>query len=136
MLDLIDSVKNGHRARVTLDRSNTGQEEMGLLKRRPIDLSANELISEASRRNSKHVKEDVGYSDESVQTIPLFGQILVAPCSFSFFGKLKSIDVKRELLRFIAERHDSHLTFISALWDSQKILQYLMAIPSMIFPNH
>ena len=115
----------GHRARVTLDRSNTGQGRNRTVKiwERPINVSANDLIREASRRNSKHVKEDVDYSNESVQTnLPtLWGKYWSPPAPLIFSKNLKSVDVRRELLRFIAERHDGHLTFISSLWDSTKI---------------
>ncbi len=60
----------GHRARVTLDRSNTGQGRNRTVEiwERPIDVSVNELTSEASRRNSKNVKEDVDYFNEPVQS--------------------------------------------------------------------
>jgi len=115
----------GHRARVTLDRSNTGQGRNRTVKiwERPINVSANDLIREASRRNSKRVKEDVDYSNESVQTnLPtLWGKYWSPPAPLIFSKNLKSVDVRRELLRFIAERHDGHLTFISSLWDSTKI---------------
>ncbi len=115
----------GHRARVTLDRSNTGQGRNRTVKiwERPINVSTNDLIREASRRNSKHVKEDVDYSNESVQTnLPtLWGKYWSPPAPLVFSKNLKSVDVRRELLRFIAERHDGHLTFISSLWDSTKI---------------
>ena len=115
----------GHRARVTLDRSNTGQGRNRTVKiwERPINVSTNDLIREASRRNSKHVKEDVDYSNESVQTnLPtLWGKYWSPPTPLVFSKNLKSVDVRRELLRFIAERHDGHLTFISSLWDSTKI---------------
>ena len=115
----------GHRARVTLDRSNTGQGRNRTVKiwERPIDVSVNELTSEASRRNSKNVKEDVDYFNEPVQSnLPtLWGKNWTPTTPLIFSKSLKSKDVRRELLRFIAERHDGHLTFISSLWDSQKI---------------
>ena len=115
----------GHRARVTLDRSNTGQGRNRTVKiwERPIDVSVNELTNEASRRNSKHVKKDVDYFNEPVQSnLPtLWGKNWTPTTPLIFSKSLKSKDVRRELLRFIAERHDGHLTFISSLWDSQKI---------------
>ena len=115
----------GHRARVTLDRSNTGQGRNRTVKiwERPIDVSVNELTSEVSRRNSKHVKKDVDYFNEPVQSnLPtLWGKNWTPTSPLVFSKSLKSIDVRRELLRFIAERHDGHLSFISSLWDSQKI---------------
>ena len=116
-----------NRARVTLDRSVSGQGRNRTVKiwERPSNVPLEELITEASRRNDKkietnHITEE---SDKSLQTnLPIFWGKDWSPISPLIFSKaLKSVEVRNELLRFIAERHDGHLNFISSLWDSQDI---------------
>ena len=115
----------GHRARVTLDRSNTGQGRNRIVKiwERSIHLSVNELVNEATRRNNKDVNKVVTSSSEPAQSNlpPLWGDSWNPSAPVVFSQSLKSIDARSELLRFITERHDGHLTFISSLWDSQEI---------------
>ena len=116
-----------NRARVTLDRSVSGQGRNRTVKiwERPSNVPLEELITEASRRNDKkietnHITEE---SDKSLQTnLPIFWGKDWSPISPLIFSKaLKSVEVRNELLRFVAERHDGHLNFISSLWDSQDI---------------
>jgi len=117
----------GHRARVTLDRSVSGQGRIRTVKiwERPISVSPRELLTEAKRRNDGDIKkyQDTDNSDESVQSnMPiLWGKSWFPSSPLVFSQSLKSTDVRHELLRFLAERHDGHLELISSLWDSQEI---------------
>ena len=116
-----------NRARVTLDRSVSGQGRNRIVNiwERSTNVSLEELITEAARRNDKeieinHITED---SDKLLQTnLPIIWGKNWSPNSpLVFSNVLKSAEVRGELLRFVAERHDGHLNFISSLWDSQDI---------------
>ena len=117
-----------NRARVTLDRSNSGQGRTRAVEiwERPISVKLSELLTEAKRRNDARNNTDIKdfkeVNNDALATqndMPkLWGESWQPSAPLTFHNKLSSSDVRDELLRFTAERYDGHLNLISNLWNS------------------
>jgi 2-oxoisovalerate dehydrogenase E1 component len=84
-----------------------------------------ELEEEASRRNnepSKDVgqKQDIASENDGTQSFlpKIWGAGWKPHLSLDFPQRIESGNVRRELMVFIAERHDGHLNTVSDCWDS------------------
>ena len=118
------------RARVTLDRSNTGKGRKRNFQiwERDLTISFKEVIEEAERRNKNDlVKLDsieiVAPSDKKPsqsELPPIWGAKWMPKKSLIFTRKIDELNVRKELLRFIAERHDGYLELVSNEWIKQQ----------------
>ncbi len=119
------------RARVTLDRSGTGKGRKRNFKiwERDLNISFSEVIEEAKRRNGKrdHEPEIPGIDDTSINKTPsqselppIWGAKWNPKKPLIFIKNINQLDVKRELMLFVAERHDGYLEFVSSKWNEEK----------------
>lgn len=119
--------KCSKRVRVTLDRSKTGQGRKRMVKiwERDVSIDFLHVKAEVERRNKKEgegsnsllEKAEEGGAPDQIDLPPIWGSGWLPSESLNFSQKLISSDAKKELLRFIAERHDGHLEFISKVWE-------------------
>ncbi|MDC1420095.1 thiamine pyrophosphate-dependent enzyme [Euryarchaeota archaeon] len=110
------------RARVTIDRSNTGQGRNRSVNiwERPITVTNEQLTHEITQRNKKLLEIDhldIKSLDSKQSVMPtIWGESWIPKKSLLFTSKLSKSEVINELLRFVAERHDGHLNLISEIW--------------------
>jgi 2-oxoisovalerate dehydrogenase E1 component len=119
------------RARVTLDRSETGKGRKRNFKiwERDLSIDFKDIIEEAKRRNNKiHIDlnsekimpSKTNNKPSQSELPPIWGAKWTPTKALLFTQKIEEIEVKKELLRFVAERHDGYLEFISKKWTDQK----------------
>ena len=119
------------RARVTLDRSETGKGRKRNFKiwERDLSIDFKDIIEEAKRRNNKiHIDlnsekimpSKTNNKPSQSELPPIWGAKWTPTKALLFTQKIEEIEVKKELLRFVAERHDGYLEFISRKWTDQK----------------
>jgi len=116
--------KCDNRARVTIDRSNSGQgrNRKVNLWERPTSVSNDQLSYEINRRNQENLTDsdnDILSDNPSVSAqseMPtIWGESWNPKNPLKLTRKLNHKIIRAELLRFIAERHDGHLKLISEL---------------------
>ena len=114
------------RARVTLNRSNSGKgrkRNYQIWEREPT-IDFGKIIEEAKKRNNKTLKNEVtrAKSEKATQEQlpPIWGLDWVPKNALFFTKKLPEEKVRKELLRFVAERHDGYLELISEAWISMQ----------------
>ena len=119
------------RARVTLDRSDTGKGRKRNFKiwERDLSIDFKDIIEEAKRRNNK---AHIDLNSEKImapktnnipsqsELPPIWGAKWTPTKALLFTQKIDEREVKKELLLFVAERHDGYLEFISKKWTDQK----------------
>ncbi|MGY8645424.1 MAG: alpha-ketoacid dehydrogenase subunit alpha/beta [Candidatus Poseidoniales archaeon] len=119
------------RARVTLDRSETGKGRKRNFKiwERDLSIDFKDIIEEAKRRNNKiHIDlnsekimpSKTNNKPSQSELPPIWGAKWTPTKALLFTQKIEEREVKKELLRFVAERHDGYLEFISRKWTDQK----------------
>ncbi len=123
--------KCNKRARFTLNRSTSGKGRKRNYEiwERDLSVGFNEIIQEASRRNNKEetirIESEISeqkMQSESQDNLPhIWGLDWSPKKPLSFTRKVSREEVKKELLRFIAERHDGYLEIIAAEWDMMKL---------------
>ena len=123
--------KCNKRARFTLNRSTSGKGRKRNYEiwERDLSVDFNEIIQEASRRNNKEETTRIEsktseqkMQSESQDNLPhIWGLDWSPKKPLSFTRKLSREEVKKELLRFIAERHDGYLEIIATEWDRMKL---------------
>ena len=119
--------KCSKRVRVTLDRSKTGQGRKRMVKiwERDISIDLSQVEFEVERRNKKKnggsnsllEKNDEERPTDQIDLPPIWGAGWQPSKPLNFSQKLISSEAKKELLRFIAERHDGYLEIISKIWE-------------------
>ena len=122
----------GNRVRATLDRSSSGQgrrRNVQIWEREGL-LDPEDLVAEAARRNEGVGKDVLGIDpispftpDEASQSdLPVIWGAGWEPASAVEFPRpLRSSEVRSELLRFLAERHDGHLIAAASCWDGMNV---------------
>jgi len=111
------------RARFTLNRSASGKGRRRNyhIWERDLSIDFKQIIQEANKRNEKshQIDENTDVTSENItqeQLPPIWGLNWSPKHALLFTKKLPEEDARSELLRFIAERHDGHLEFISREW--------------------
>ncbi len=118
------------RARVTLDRSDSGKGRKRNFQiwERDLSISFEDVKEEAKRRNRdvpRGLKDSVinpPAKEKSTQEElpPIWGAKWKPNKPLVFTKKLKEIKVRKEILRFVAERHDGYLEFVLKEWIGMK----------------
>ena len=111
------------RARFTLNRSNSGKgrKRNYHIWERDSSIDFKQIIDEARRRNEKildanNSTEVISEKTTQEQLPPIWGLDWSPKDSLTFTKKLTEAEVRSELLRFVAERHDGYLEFIAEEW--------------------
>ena len=118
------------RARVTLDRSDTGKGRKRNFQiwERDLSISFKEVKEEAERRN-RNDSTDINTSiinpftkekSSQEELPPIWGAKWEPKGPLVFTKKLNEIQARKEVLRFVAERHDGYLEFISKEWKNME----------------
>ena len=115
------------RARVTLNRSNSGKgrkRNYQIWERDPT-IDFGKIIEEAKKRNNKTLGDRVTRTKSEKATQeqlpPIWGLDWAPKNALLFTKKLPEEKVRKELLRFVAERHDGYLELISEVWMSMQL---------------
>jgi hypothetical protein len=114
------------RARVTLDRSDSGKgRKRGFaIWERDVNIDFKEIIAEAERRNKKNseISEYIettaptGKKPSQEELPPIWGAKWSPKKPLIFTKKVDESEVRKELLRFVTERHDGYLEFVLKEW--------------------
>ena len=118
------------RVRVTLDRSDSGKgRKRGFqIWERDLSIDFVEIIEEAERRNynqsdeSEYVEITAPSEKKPSQEElpPIWGANWSPKKSLRFTKKIDELNVRKEILRFVTERHDGYLEFVAKEWNKQK----------------
>ena len=115
------------RVRTTLDRSSSGKgrvRNVEIWERNPKDLVA--LEEEVWRRNEGSIADSIApgseNENENLQSnVPkIWGVGWIPKNALTFPSNRELKRAKKNLLEFVAERHDGHLNSVSDCWDSMK----------------
>ncbi len=118
----------GKRIRATIDRSNTGKGRLRSVEiwERDPKYTQTDLENEASRRNhaengsQRETEGDSGIKQALASELSkIWGAGWKPEDPLDFPVKIKSDLVRKEVIRFVAERHDGHLELVSECLDSQ-----------------
>jgi 2-oxoisovalerate dehydrogenase E1 component len=111
------------RARFTLNRSKSGKgrKRNYQIWERDTSINYDQIIVEAHKRNEKLIEkeDDIGKNTKKIsqeQLPPIWGLDWSPKEALFFSKKLPEEKVRKELLRFVAERHDGYLEFIADEW--------------------
>ena len=114
------------RARVTLDRSESGKGRKRNFRiwERDLSIDFKEIIEEAKRRNEKSSNKNnlEEYAEESSEVPsqedlpPIWGARWAPKKALIFSKEANELEIRKELLRFVAERHEGYLEFIAKKW--------------------
>ncbi len=115
---------------MTLDRSDSGKgRKRGFqIWKRDLNIDFEEIIEEAERRNynesyqSEHVeiKAPSEKKPSQEELPPIWGANWSPKKSLRFTKKIDELNVRKEILRFVTERHDGYLEFVAKEWNKQK----------------
>ena len=114
----------GKRVRATIDRSSSGKgrsREVVIWERKP-DTNMAILENEAKKRNENKVtetsaKQPINGEPVKQSDLPVIWGLGWAPKSpLEFVRPIKEASVRKELIRFLAERHDGYLNFVLDCW--------------------
>ena len=118
------------RARVTLDRSESGKGRKRNFQiwERDISIDFKEIILEAERRNEKTSNRDE--EERSIDKVneipnqedlpPIWGAKWIPRRALIFSKEIDELEIRKELLRFVAERHEGYLELIAKKWNELK----------------
>lgn len=114
------------RVRVTLDRSSSGKGRRRKVEvwERGSNLDIGELERECVRRDDNNVQMDNENESRSegppsqIDLPPIHASKWQPANALIFSSTLDSEEVRSELLRFVAERHDGHLEVVAKCWDA------------------
>ena len=115
------------RARVTLNRSNSGKgrKRNYQIWERDSTIDFGKIIEEARKRNNKTLGDGVTRTKSEKATQeqlpPIWGLDWGPKNALLFIQKLPEEKARKELLRFVAERHDGYLELISEVWMSMQL---------------
>ena len=118
------------RVRMTLDRSDSGKgRKRGFqIWERDLSIDFAEIIEEAKRRNynqsneSEYVEITAPSEKKPSQEElpPIWGANWSPKKPLRFTKKIDELNVRKEILRFVTERHDGYLEFVAKEWNKQK----------------
>ena len=115
---------------MTLDRSDSGKgRKRGFqIWERDLSIDFAEIIEEAKRRNynqsneSEHVEITAPSEKKPSQEElpPIWGANWSPKKPLRFAKRIDELNVRKEILRFVTERHDGYLEFVAKEWNKQK----------------